>query len=101
VRSDRGGEFLAATFKEICEEAGIRRQLTTPFTPQQNRVVERRNRTVMEMARSIMKSMKIPSKFWGEAVRHSVHLLNRLPTRPMGSRTPFEAWNGRNHNWVT
>jgi transposase InsO family protein len=63
VRSDRGGEFLAATFKEICEEAGIRRQLTTPFTPQQNGVVERRNRTVIEMARSIMKSMKVPGKF--------------------------------------
>jgi hypothetical protein len=95
VRSDRGGEFLAAAFKEICESAGIKRQLTAPFTPQQNGVVERRNRTVMEMARSIMKSMKVPGRFWGEAVRHSVHLLNRLPTRPMGSRTPFEAWSGR------
>jgi transposase InsO family protein len=63
VRSDRGGEFLAVAFKEICEEAGIRRQLTAPFTPQQNGVVERRNRTVMEMARSIMKSMKVPGRF--------------------------------------
>jgi len=95
VRSDRGGEFLAAAFKEIYENAGIKRQLTAPFTPQQNGVVERRNRTVMEMARSIMKSMRVPGRFWGEAVRHSVHLLNRLPTRPMGSRTPFEAWSGR------
>jgi hypothetical protein len=95
VRSDRGGEFLAAAFREIYEKAGIRRQLTAPYSPQQNGIVERRNRTVMEMARSVMKSMKIPGIFWGEAVRHSVHLLNRLPTKPMGNRTPFEAWNGR------
>lgn len=49
----------------------------------------------MEMARSLMKIMKIPGRFWGEAVRHSVYLLNRLPTKPMGERTPFEGWNGR------
>ena len=95
VRSDRGGEFLAAAFKNTCEEAGIKRQLTAPYSPQQNGVVERRNRTVMEMARSLLKSMNVPGAFWGEAVRHSVHLLNRLPTKPMGYRTPFEAWNGR------
>ena len=95
VRSDRGGEFLSNAFKEICEQGGIRRQFTAPYSPQQNGVVERRNRTVMEMARSLLKGMKIPGMFWGEAVRHSVHLLNRLPTRPMGDRTPFEAWNGR------
>jgi len=98
VRSDRGGEFLAAAFKEICEKAGIKRQLTAPHSPQQNGVVERRNRTVMEMARSILKCMKVPGMFWGEAVRHSVHLLNRLPTKPMGNRTPFEAWNGRKNS---
>ena len=95
VRSDRGGEFLSNAFKEICEQGGIRRQFTAPYSPQQNGVVERRNRTVMEIARSLLKGMKILGMFWGEAVRHSVHLLNRLPTRPMGDRTPFEAWNGR------
>ncbi|XP_066323768.1 uncharacterized protein [Miscanthus floridulus] len=95
VRSDRGGEFLVAVFKDICEQAGIMRQLIAPYSPQQHGVVERRNRTVMEMARSLMKSINVPGMFWGEAVRHSVHLLNRLPTKPMGCRTPFEAWNGR------
>jgi hypothetical protein len=65
------------------------------LSPQQNGVVERRNRTVMEMARSMMKGMKIPGCFWGEAIRHSVFLLNRLPTKVMGYRTPFEGWNGR------
>ena len=46
----------------------------------------------MEMARAMMKSMSVPGKFWGEAVRHAVYLLNRLPTKIMGDQTPFEAW---------
>jgi len=53
-------------------------------------VVERRNRTVVEMARTMLKSMNIPGRYWGEAVRHAVYLLNRLPTRAMGERTPYE-----------
>jgi predicted metal-dependent hydrolase len=57
--------------------------------------VERKNRIVMEMARALLKSMEILGRFWAEAVRHSVYLLNRLPTKAMGNRTPYEAWNGR------
>jgi hypothetical protein len=58
-------------------------------------VIERKNRSIMEMARSLLKSMEIPGIFWAEAVRHSVYLLNRLPTKSMGYRTPYEGWNGR------
>jgi len=93
LRSDRGGEFMSGVFANVCENAGIKRQLTAPYTPQQNGVVERRNRTVVEMARSMLKGMNVPSIFWGEAVRHAVYLLNRLPSKPMGEQTPFEAWN--------
>jgi transposase InsO family protein len=95
LRSDRGGEFLAGVLTDICEKAGIKRQFTAPYTPQQNGVVERRNRTVMEMARALLKSMKILGRYWGEAVRHAVYLLNRLPTRKLGDMTPHEAWSGR------
>ena len=49
----------------------------------------------MAMTRSLLKSMHVPAKFWGEAVRHAVYLLNRLPTKALGERTPFEAWMGR------
>lgn len=86
---------MSEAFREICEQAGIRRQFTAPFSPQQNGVVERRNKTVMEKSRTMIKSMKVPRRFWGEAVRHSVYLLNKLPTRSMGYRTPFEAWCGK------
>ena len=60
-RTDRGGEFVSRDFNDYCESTGIRRHLTAPYTPQQNGVVERRNRTLMEMTRSIMKHMHIPN----------------------------------------
>jgi len=63
LRSDRGGEFLSGLFADVCEQAGIKRQFTAPFTPQQNGVVERRNRTVMDMARALLKSMKVPGRY--------------------------------------
>lgn len=72
----------------MCEQARIKHQFTAPYTPQQNGVVERKNRLVMEMARSLLKSMEIPGVFWAEAVRHAVYLLNRLPTKSMGSSRP-------------
>jgi transposase InsO family protein len=63
LRTDRGGEFNSGAFVVFCNEFGIRHNTTTPFTPQQNGVVERRNQTVVEMARCLLKSMKVPSKF--------------------------------------
>lgn len=58
LRTDRGGEFMARAFVEHCAEHGVQRHLTAPYTPQQNGVVERRNQTVLGMARSMMKSQE-------------------------------------------
>ena len=80
LRTDRGGEFTSQEFQVFCDNNGVRRHLTAPYSPQQNGVVERRNRTLMEMTRSIMKHMKIPNYMWGEAVRHSTYLINRVAT---------------------
>lgn len=91
-RSDRDGEFNSIEFKEYCDENGVKHFTTTPYTPQQNGVVECRNHTVVEMARCLMKSKKVPGEFWGEAVRTAVYLLNRAPTRSLQGRTPYEAW---------
>ena len=52
----------------------------------------------MDMARSLLKSMNVPGRLWGEAVRHSVYLLNRLPTKAVVDKTPFEGWWGRKPN---
>ncbi|KAG7588970.1 Zinc finger CCHC-type [Arabidopsis suecica] len=90
LRTDRGGEFTSREFQEFCERNGIKRQLTAPYTPQQNGVVERRNRTLMEMTRSILKAMRVPNYLWGEAVHHSTYLINRVPTRALKDQTPYE-----------
>ena len=89
-RTDRGGEFVSLEFQDYCDKNGINRQLTAPYTPQQNGVVERRNRTLLEMTRSILKAMHVPNILWGEAVRHSTYLINFVSTRALDERKPYE-----------
>ncbi|KAL0293887.1 UNVERIFIED_CONTAM: Retrovirus-related Pol polyprotein from transposon TNT 1-94 [Sesamum radiatum] len=80
--------------KAFCELHGIRRPMTVPRTPQQNGVAERKNRTVLNMARTMLKSKEMPKEFWAEAVACAVYLLNRSPTRSLEKITPQEAWSG-------
>ncbi|GLU18737.1 hypothetical protein SLE2022_350210 [Rubroshorea leprosula] len=77
LRSDRGGEFTFKEFQEFCAANGVRHFLTAPGSPQQNGVVERKNRTILNMARSMMKTKKMPREFWAEASgrKPSVHHL--------------------------
>jgi hypothetical protein len=95
VRSDRGGEFMSRDFKEFCDEHGIKREYTIPRTPQQNGVVERKNRTVQEMARSMMNEKNIGQTYWVEAIHTIVHVLNKAHLRPQSDKTPYELWFGR------
>ena len=97
-RTDRGGEFVSKEFNPYCNETGIRRHLTAPYSPQQNGVVERRNRTLMEMTRSIMKHMSVPNYLWGEAARHSTYMFNRIATRVIRDQTPYEALRSKKPN---
>lgn len=94
-RTDRGGEFNSHEFANFCETQGIQRQLTAAYTPQQNGVSERKNRTILNMVRSILTMSGVPKSFWPEAVNWSVHILNRSPTFSVQNMTPQEAWNGR------
>jgi predicted aspartyl protease len=94
LRSDNGKEYTSGEFNSFCEEAGIKHQLTAPYTPQQNGVSERRNRYIMEMTRCMLHEKNLPKKFWAEAANTSVFLQNRLPTTAVKNQTPFEAWYG-------
>ena len=76
-RTDRGGEFISHDFRAYCDKNGINRHMTAPYSPQQNGVVEHRNRTLFEMTRSLLKHMSVPNELWGEAVRHSPYLINK------------------------
>ena len=94
-RTDRGGEFVSLEFNDFYNTSGIKRHRTAPYTPQQNGVVERRNRTLMEMTRSILKHMCMPNYLWGEAVRHATYLLNRVVTRVIKDKTPYECFRDK------
>ncbi|KAI5332732.1 hypothetical protein L3X38_022861 [Prunus dulcis] len=65
------------------------------YTPQQNGVVDRKNRTIVEMAKAMLHKKGLPYYLWAEAVHTAVYLLNRCPTRALGDKTPFEAYSGR------
>jgi transposase InsO family protein len=95
LRIDNGSEFTVAEFADYYVGEGIQRHFSAPYSPQQNGVVERRNRTVVATARSLLKQRRMPTKYWGEAVMTAVHLLNRSPTWSLQGKTPYEAWHGR------
>ncbi|GAU31928.1 hypothetical protein TSUD_271130, partial [Trifolium subterraneum] len=94
LRTDRGGEFLSTAFNDFCSNQGIKRQLTTAYTPQQNGVSERKNRTLLNMVRSMIAGRGVPKVFWPEAVKWATHIMNRSPTLSVKDITPEEAWSG-------
>ena len=92
IRSDNGTEYTSKKFNKFCQDTSIEQQLTAPYSPQQNGVVERKNRTLMEMTRCLLHDKELSKKFWYEAANTSVFLLNRLPSKAFLGKTPFEAW---------
>ncbi|KAI3767846.1 hypothetical protein L2E82_18275 [Cichorium intybus] len=93
LRSDRGGEYLSIKFHDYLKECGIVSQLTPPMTPQLNGVAKRRNRTLLDMVRSIMSRASLPIHFWGYALETATHILNLVPTKV--AKTPHEMWTGK------
>jgi hypothetical protein len=90
----KGGEYKSGDFNKYCKDNGIVQQFTVPHTPQQNRVAERKNRTLVECARSMMKGKNLSNAFWVEAINTALYLKNRSPTRCLDNVTPFEALYG-------
>ncbi|KAJ9561710.1 hypothetical protein OSB04_006870 [Centaurea solstitialis] len=97
LRSDRGGEYLSDEFDNHLMECGIVSQLTPPYTPQMNGVSERRNRTLLDMVRTMMCHSTLPISFWGHALETAAHILNRAPTKSV-EKTPYELWKGKKPN---
>ncbi|GAU26945.1 hypothetical protein TSUD_06170, partial [Trifolium subterraneum] len=89
----RGGEYTSTTFNEFCDTHGIKRQLTTAYTPQQNGVSERKNKTIMNTVRCMLGDKNVPKTFWPEAVKWAIHIINRSPTFAVKDMTPEEAWS--------
>jgi transposase InsO family protein len=84
--------------KDFIENKGIKHQFSASYTPQQNGVVERKNRTLIEMARTMLNEFKSPHNFWAEAVSTGCHASNRLFLRKIYNNTPYELLTGNKPN---
>ncbi|CAA7027778.1 unnamed protein product [Microthlaspi erraticum] len=98
IRSDHGGEFQSAVFDKFCESQGIHHQYSAPRTPQQNGVVERKNRTLQDMARAMIHGKGVPERFWAEAINTACYVINRVYVRMGTNKTPYEIWKGKKPN---
>jgi transposase InsO family protein len=95
LRTDNGGEFTSKEFMDYCSRHGIKRQFYVARTPQQNRVVERKNMIVHEMARTMLMDSKLTDIFWTHAMHISVQIQNIVMLRNTTNKTPHELWKGR------
>ena len=98
IRSDHEGEFQNEKFGKFCEKLGILRNFSAPRTPQQNGVVERNNRSLEELARTMLSESSLPKYFWADAVSTSCYVMNKVLIRPILKKTPYELFNGRKPN---
>jgi transposase InsO family protein len=78
IRSDNGTEFNNSQIEGFFEEEGIKHEFSSPYTPQQNDVVERKNRTLLDMVRTMLDEYKTPDRFWAEAINIACYSINRL-----------------------
>ncbi|KAH9769987.1 Integrase catalytic domain-containing protein [Citrus sinensis] len=98
IRSDHGGEFENHAFESFCNNLGIVHPFSSPRTLQQNRVVERKNRSIQEMARTMLNENSLPKYFWAEAVNTACYVLNRVLIRPNLNKTAYEFWKDKKLN---
>ncbi|GJW98672.1 integrase, catalytic region, zinc finger, CCHC-type containing protein [Tanacetum coccineum] len=95
IRTDKGTEFLNKTLHAYLAKEGIRHETSTARTPEQNGVVERRNRTLVEAARTMLSAAKVPLFFWAEAIATACFTQNRSLVIPRHEKTPYHIINAR------
>ena len=81
LRADNGREFTSNEFKELCKDLGIKRELSTPYNPQQNGVAKRKNRMIMEAPREMLHDQDLPMHLWAEAARTAVYVQKLYSTQ--------------------
>ena len=94
LRTDGGGEYLNRNFLSYLRSAGIVKRTTTPYSPKQNGIAERANRTLLEGARCMLQGAGLGNEFWGQAVLATAYIINRMPSRVHANKTPYEIWTG-------
>ncbi|XP_033131597.1 uncharacterized protein LOC117126729 [Brassica rapa] len=91
--SDNGGEYTGHAFKDHLTSHGILHQTSCSYTPQQNGVAERKNRHLIEVARSMMFHTSVHKRYWSDDVMSACYLINRIPTKILADQSPFEVLN--------
>jgi transposase InsO family protein len=97
VRSDNGTKFKSTNIEEYVDEEGIGHELSVPYTPQQNGIVERKNRTLIKAARTMLDEYKTSASFWVEAINTACHAINSLYLHKLRHKT-YELLIGKNPN---
>ncbi|GJR53654.1 transposable element [Tanacetum coccineum] len=100
LRTDNGLEFCQGEFNEFYKNKGIVRHHTVRYTPQQNEVAERMNRTLLEKAWCMLSNAGLPNIFWAEAVNIACYLVNRSPSTMIDFKNPVEKWSGTPANFT-
>jgi transposase InsO family protein len=95
IRSDNGTEYRNASFNQICLEHGIDHQFSAPHVPQQNGIMELKNRTLVEMTRMMLDEHRTPRCFWADAISTACYISNRIFLRSILHLTPLELRFGR------
>jgi transposase InsO family protein len=98
IRSDNGSEFKNLQVEEFLEEEGIKHEFSSPYTPEQNGVVERKNMTLIDMARTMLGEYKTPERFWLEAMNRACHTINWLYLHRLLKKTSYELLTGNKPN---
>jgi transposase InsO family protein len=94
IRSDNGSEFKNLQVEEYLEEEGSKHEFFAPYTPQQNGVVERKNRAFIDMARTMLGEYKTPKRFWLEVVNIAYHAINWFYLHRLLKKTSYELLTG-------
>jgi hypothetical protein len=98
IRSDNGMEFKNSLIEGFLEDEGIKHEFSSPYTPQQNGVVERKNITLLDMARTMLDEYKTPDRFWAEAINTACYSINRLYLHRILKKTSYELLIGKKPN---
>jgi transposase InsO family protein len=98
IRSDNGTEFKNSQIEGFLEEEGIKHELSSSYTPQQNGVVERKNKTLLDMARTMLDEYKTPDWFWAQAINTAGYSINRLYLHRILKKMSYDILTGKKSN---
>jgi hypothetical protein len=98
IRSDNGTEFKNSQIEGFLEEEGIKHEFSSPYTPKQNGIVERKNRTLLDMTRTMLDEYKTPDRFWAEVINTTCYPISRLYLHRILKKTSYELLTGKKPN---